>query len=248
MKNLIKYEFRKTRAIKLMLLSAAALAEAVFLIGLWGDFENMLGISVMLLTMLAFGGVMVIGLASVVILHRDMNTKQSYMLFMTPNSSFRILGAKVLENGFSILLAGAFFFVLGALDISLLFAREGRLEELWKWIREFLRSFDERITLDMPTMLTLTVNILASWICTVNAAYLGDVISTALLNGKRFNGVVSFLAFAALMWLVSFIQVKAAAGISAILTVFLVNAGIALAFAAVMYVLTACIMERRLSV
>ena len=39
---------------------------------------------------------------SVNVLHRDLNTKQSYMLFLTPKSSYQILGAKILENGISI--------------------------------------------------------------------------------------------------------------------------------------------------
>ena len=110
--KLMKYELRKTMTIKLMILGATALAEIVFLIGLFANKNRMAAIGVGLLAMLAFGGVMIIGVASVVILHRDMNTKQSYMLFMTPNSSYRILGAKVLENGISILVAGAFFFAV----------------------------------------------------------------------------------------------------------------------------------------
>ena len=248
MKNLMKYELRKTLAIKLMILGATALAEIVFLIGLWADKNRMMGIGVGLLAMLAFGGVMIIGVASVVILHRDMNTKQSYMLFMTPNNSYRILGAKVLENGISILLAGAFYFALAALDITLLFAHEGRLADLWNWLKDLLQSFDARITMDTSTLMALTFNLLVTWIGTVCAAYLGDVISTALLNGKRFNGLVSFLAFIALMWLVGFVQGKATAGISGIQTVFLVDGGIALALAVIMYVLTAQIMERKLSV
>ncbi len=248
MKNLMKYEFRKTLAVKMLVLGAAALAECLFLIGLWGDMDRVLAMSIFLLTMLAFGSVMVIGLASVVILHRDMNTKQSYMLFMTPNSCYRILGAKVLENGLSILLSGAFFFALGALDITLLFARQGSLAELWDTFTGFLRRIDERITLDAPTMMTLTANVLSTWICTVTAAYLGDVISTALLNGKRFNGLLSFLAFVLLMWLTGFVQMKTVGAIGDIRTAFLAETAVALVFSAVMYVLTAQIMERKLSV
>ncbi len=246
--KLMKYELRKTMTIKLMILGATALAEIVFLIGLFANKNRMAAIGVGLLAMLAFGGVMIIGVASVVILHRDMNTKQSYMLFMTPNSSYRILGAKVLENGISILVAGAFFFALAALDLTLLFAHEGRLAEFWNWFRDFLRTIDSRITMDASTLMALTFNLLVTWICTVCAAYLGDVISTALLNGKRFNGLVSFLAFIALTSLVGFVQGKTTAGLSGIRTVLLADGGIALVFAAVMYVLTAQIMERKLSV
>ncbi len=248
MKDLMKYEFRKTLAVKLMLLGATALAELLFLFGLWTDKNNPLTVGILLLSMLAFGGIMVIGLASVVTLHRDMNTRQSYMLFMTPNSCYRILGAKVLENGLSILLTGAFFFALAALDITLLFAREGMLADLWETFTSFLSRIDERITLDAPTLMTLTANVLSGWICTVTAACLADVISTALLNGRRFNGLVSFLGFVVLMWLVGWVQIRATAGISSIRTVFLVDTALAFLFAAAMYVGTAQIMERKLSV
>ena len=168
MKNLMKYELRKTLGIKLIILGATVLAELVFLIGLWADKDRMMWIGVALLVMLAFGGVMIIGVASVVILHRDMNTKQSYMLFMTPNSSYKILGAKLLENGISILLAGAFFCALAAMDITLLFAHEGKLAELWNWFRDILQSFDGRITMNTSTLLALTFNLLTTWICSIS--------------------------------------------------------------------------------
>ena len=248
MKNLMKYEFRKTLFTKLMVLGLTAMAQIAFLIGLYGDNERVLAAGVVLLTLLAFGGITVIGLASVVILHRDMNTKQSYMLFMTPNSSYKILGAKMLENGLSILLGGAFFFALGALDITLLFGRQGLLNELWNTLREMLQTIDSRITLDYPTMLALTANILATWISTVSCAYLGVVISTALFSGRRWSGFVSFLIILALLWLTGFIQLKGTAPIEAVRTVFLADAAIAMGLSAVMYLVTVQIMERKLSV
>ncbi len=60
------------------------------------------------LVMCTIFGVIYIGIESVNVLHRDLNTKQSYMLFLTPKSSYQILGAKILENGISIIMAGAF--------------------------------------------------------------------------------------------------------------------------------------------
>ncbi|MBQ8137449.1 MAG: hypothetical protein IJ174_08460 [Clostridia bacterium] len=248
MKNLMKYEFRKTAAFKVLLVGAAAVAQVAFLIGLYGNFNRVLGVSVFLLTMIAICGIMAIGLFSVVQLHRDMNTKQSYMLFMTPNSCYKILGAKVLENGLSILMAGAFFFALGALDLTLLFSHEGQLEELWNAIRQFLSQIDKRITLDFATMLTFVLSLLASWISTVTCAYLGVVISTAILNGKRGNGFISFLIIVALLWLTSFIELRATEAIVNVRTVFLVQSGIALVLSVVMYVLTARIMDTKLSV
>ena len=246
--KLMKYELRKTLFVKLIVLAATALAEIVFLIGVLGDRERMTGTGIVLLTMLAMGGIMVIGLASVVTLHRDVSTKQSYMLFMTPNSSYSILGAKMLENGLSILLTGACFFALGALDITLLFAHEKRLDALWNTIRQFLEQFNEQITLDLPTMLSLAANMICSWISTVTAMYLGVVIANALLKGKRFSGFVSFLVIIALLWLIGYVQVETLDASVSFRTAYWADTGIALGFSVIMYILAAQIMERKLSV
>lgn len=248
MKQLLKYEERKTLGVKLISLGVTALLEIVFLISLFRRSAEGIGIAAVFLTMTAFASVMVVGLASVLILHRDMNTKQSYMLFMTPNSCNKILGAKVLENGLSILLAGAFFFALGALDITLLFAREGQVGELWEMLQNFLTSLDSRLRVDFPSLAALTANMLCGWFAMVMAAYLGEVISAALLYGRRYNGIVSFLLILALIIGISLLQNLAGKGISEIVPSLLVRGGVALACSGVMYLLTAQIMEQKLSV
>ncbi len=246
--RLMKYEFRKTLVLKLIVMGITAVAEIVFLVGLWGDLNDALIIGTVLLTLLAFGGVMAIGLGSVVILHRDMNTRQSYMLFMTPNSCYKILGAKVLENGLSIALTGAFYFALGALDISLLFAKQGQLNQIWQMIQDMIKSINEEIPLNADALAAFTFSLLAGWISTVVTAYLADVVSAALLNGKSFNGVISFVIFLALNWAFGWLEGIAIQNIPDVVTTMLVRGGLSLVVAAVMYVATAQIMEKKLSV
>ena len=251
MLKLMKYEFRKTWITKLILLGVTAVAEIAFLIGLYAERETTLGLSVMLLVFLALGGIAMIGLYSVMTLHRDMNTKQSYMLFMTPNSSYSILGAKVLECGLSILIGGAFYFALGALDLTLLFAKSGELNQLWSAIQDFLNRLtfaNHQLLIDMKGMAAFVFCLLAGWILTVVTAYFAVVISAALLNGKRFNGLLSFVLFLILSWFTGWVARSATASIPGINVLLLLDGAIALAFTAVMYVITAIIMERRLSV
>ena len=97
MGNLIKYEFRKTMALKGIILVITAIFEAMFLIGIGADDEDMIGLSVGLLTLATFFGVLIIGVFGIYTLSKDLNTKRSYMLFMTPHSSYSILGAKLIE-------------------------------------------------------------------------------------------------------------------------------------------------------
>lgn len=251
MLKLMKYELRKTRFAKLILLGITIVAEIIFLIGLYGRHEDTLAAGTFMLFLLAFGGLMLIGIGSVVVLHRDMNTKQGYMLFMTPNSCYRILGAKVLECGISILLAGAFFFALGALDVSLVFARQGMLSVMWERIKDALTrmTFAGRpIDLSAQFFFAMGFSIIASWFSTVMTAYLADVISSALLNGKKFNGLISFLIFIALTWGLSKLISLAVAGFRDVVPYLWVYSLCDLAIAAVMYWVTARIMEKHLSV
>ena len=251
MLKLMKYEFRKTWITKLILLGVTAVAEIAFLIGLYVERETTLGVSVMLLMFLALGGILMIGLYSVMTLHRDMNTKQSYMLFMTPSSSYSILGAKVLECGLSILIGGAFYFALGTLDLTLLFAKSGELNRLWSAIQDFLSHLtfaNHQLLIDMEGMAAFVFCLLARWIRTVITAYFAVVISAALLTGKRFNGLLSFVLFLALSWFIGWVAQTVTASIPSINTLLLVDGAISLAFTAVMYVITAVIMERKLSV
>ena len=246
--KLMKYEFRKTWITKLILLGITAAAEIWFLVSLYMENEGGLAGSIGILMLLAIFGVLFIGLQSVITLHRDMNTKQSYMLFMTPNSCYKILGAKVLENGLSIALTGAFYFALGALDISLLFAKQGQLNQIWQMMQDMIKSINEQIPLNADGLAAFTFSLLAGWISTVVTAYLADVISAALLNGKSFNGVISFVIFLGLNWAFSWLEGIAIQNIPNVVTTMLVRGGLSLVVAAVMYVATAQIMEKKLSV
>ena len=134
MLRLLKYEFRKTLFPKMVLLALLVIFEGIFLYGYWtgNDSTTTLGLSLFLFTFLC--GLLAIGIISLVTLHKDMNTRQGYMLFMTPNSTYRILGAKVAENGLSMLGIGAVGLALCLLDFSL-------IKQELKFITTFLENF-----------------------------------------------------------------------------------------------------------
>ena len=130
MLKLMKYELRKTAFSKLVLLVITAVAELAFLLGVFLKKDNLLAIGIVFLFMCAVFGVIYIGIESVNVLYRDLNTKQSYMLFLTPKSSYEILGAKILENGISIVMAGVFFALLAVLDVTVATLYIGGLKEI----------------------------------------------------------------------------------------------------------------------
>lgn len=246
MLRLLKYELRKTLFSKLVLLAVTVIAQAVFFIGLWGGRETTLAVGCALLFFTAVVGIALMGILSVATLHKDMNTKQGYMLFMTPNSCYRILGAKVLECGLSLLIAGAFFFALGVLDFSLVLGKDNN-QRIWDIFTELIRNINSQIRLDAPHLSALAFSMLADWLCTITTAYLADVVSTSLLYGKKGNWLITFLLFLVLNYGLSKLLTLVPASLG-IIPVLLIQGAAALVFAAVMYIVTARLMEKYLSV
>ena len=246
MLRLLKYEMRKTQFSKLVLLGITLVAQAVFLAGFWGKKEETLAIGAFLLFSIAIVGIALMGILSVVTLHRDMNTKQGYMLFMTPNSCYKILGAKVIECALSLLLAGVFFFGLGYLDFSLLLG-EGTNKQIWDMFNQMVRTINQHIVLDAPHISALIFEIIASWLCTITTAYLADVISSSLLNGKKGGLLITFLIFLLLNYGISKV-LKLVPSTIGVIPVLLWQGAIALVLAGIMYVITARLMEKYLSV
>ena len=200
MLKLMKYEFRKTGFSKLILLVITLVADLAFLLGVFLEKDRLLATGIMILFLCAVIGIAYIGLESVLALHRDLNTKQSYMLFLTPHSSYEILGAKVLENGISILVTGIFFVLVAALDFTVATAYIGGVKEVMDMLKSFL-DVSMRITVDPVQMLFVFFTALAGWIVYIVNADLAVILSATVLAGKKASGLVAFVIFLILSWL-----------------------------------------------
>ena len=94
---------------------------------------------------------------------------------------------------------------------------------------------------------TSRFSMIACWLCTVTTAYLSDVVCTSLLYGKKGNLLITFLLFLALNYGISKLLTLVPASIG-IIPVLVWQGVIALALAGVMYVITARLMDKYLSV
>lgn len=250
MLKLMKYEFKKTMFSKLILLVVTVLAEAAFLVGVFGEWERALGIGMTGLMLCAMVGVFYIGIESLLVFHRDLNTKQSYMLFLTPKNSYQILGAKVLENGISIFLTGLFYLVLGAVDWSIAVLRIGGVKEFLDIVNQVLASIHIEINIRFADILSVLCMLLASWLMAVVIGYLAIVLSATVFAGKRFCGLISFLLYLVIGWgcgevlnllpLDDFMTVTS--------TAYFILTAAMFVLVALMYGIAGWIMERKLSV
>ena len=194
MLKLMKYELRKTAFSKLVLLVITAVAELAFLLGVFLKKDNLLAIGIVFLFMCAVFGVIYIGIESVNVLYRDLNTKQSYMLFLTPKSSYEILGAKILENGISIVMAGVFFALLAVLDVTVATLYIGGLKEMINLVSSFM-EINWSVTFTPAEAAFYFFGLLASWIVYIVNADLSVILSASVLAGKKGSGIAGFLIF-----------------------------------------------------
>lgn len=247
MLKLMKYEFRKTMFSKTVLLVITALAEILYLIGVFLGFERCLAIGIVGLWMCATIGLFYIGIDSLIVFHRDLNTKQSYMLFLTPRNSYQVLGAKILENGISIFLTGAFFAVVAAVDASVGVLYIGGLKEFLDMLEKLMISIQMDIHITAAELLSALAAVLASWLMVVATGYLAIVLSATVLAGKKLSGLVSFLIFLVLS-IVSARLLNLLPDLDDMtLNLYIISGG-SLVIVAIMYLVSGWIMERKLSV
>lgn len=245
MGKLMKYEFRKTRFSRIILILAIVLSEILFLIGTFTKWEDGIFWGVLLLSLCATLGTFYLGIESILVFSKDMNSKQSYMLFMTPQNSYQILGAKVLENLICIIAAGLIFGLITFADISLAIAQMKGLDRLLNELNMILKSMFD----NLPTWQDVAANaaqILLSWFMTITIGYLAVTLSSTVLAGKRFSGLVSFLLFLLLSGLVEVIF-EYLPSMPTLIMDHVLEYVVILLFSTAFYLISCWIMEHKLS-
>lgn len=178
MRKLIKYEFIKILNAVIGVLGAALLLEATYGIGAvlmkfntFDDFDGtyeeyldsaenvlysvgsqMFSFSAVLLVLAAFSAVIFVVVFSIVTMNNDFCKKQGYNVFLTPNSSYAILGAKYITSFIIFLLFGIIAFLLAIADINI---------SMWLYDYDYLSIVDDVIK---PLLEALDVDLFASFI------------------------------------------------------------------------------------
>lgn len=247
MLKLMKYEFRKTMFSKGILLVITAILEVLLLLGIFMNWSNGLAWGIIGLTLCAMIGIFYIGLESLLVFQKDLNTKQSYMLFLTPHNSYQILGAKVIENGLSLFLAGCFFMILAAADMAIAIVHLGGFKELMDTVNEMLRLINVEISITYAESFSVILCILAFWLMTIVTGMLAIVLSATFLAGKKLSGFVSFLLFLLVTWGCETL-IDCIPNPQNLIFQYLTNTLEAVLLTVVMYSIAGWMMERKLSV
>jgi hypothetical protein len=205
--KLIKYEFRKQLFSKFIMLGALGLIELFFLYTLYfTENSEYNGISlpdkiifpIVLFIIAGFAILAVLGFECVTTFHKDLKTKQSYMLFLIPKSIYTIIGAKIITAALQIHIAGAVIIALIATDVSLVLAKFGQLKDLINILKEVMAMFTDMSTDIAATLIMLAIYGVVVWFAFICVALLSITFTYTLLENVKLKGVISVIVFLAI--------------------------------------------------
>ncbi len=216
MLKLIRYEFRKNRTLLLVVLGVIAALEAYFLFRAHASArlnainnlseaansaEVHLIVAMSLLVFASFGTALAVFIMGVAGYSRELNQKTSYLVFMTPQSTLSIVGAKLLFTlitgvGFAGLLAA-----FAALDFPMMLDSLGReWVGYYNMLDWFMTENDLNLTGALMTIAFFVCVVFLSIIATVSIAYLAITLSATFMRGRKGHALVSVLLFLLLSW------------------------------------------------
>lgn len=247
MLKLMKYEFRKQILSKVIILVAIAVLEVIFLFGLFTDNEQAMATGIGLFAMLSVVAIMFVSFECIFTFSNDLKTKQSYMLFLTPNSSYKIVGAKVLTSLIYIALTAVVLIGVTALNIGIVMIKLEDVSKLIEFIKEALdRLF--KLKLDYGIIFLTIASYLCSWIATVIIGMASITLSATFLSNTKVKGVVSVAFFFGFSWLISFINDRLPIHELAYQSKSIIECGYMMVVVFLFYYATAWMLDKKVSV
>lgn len=201
MLKLSKYELRKNRSALLIILAGLAALELCFLFCVWRDAEDYVFMWSGFLVLYAVICYFSVFLFAITNYYREINSKTSYLVFMTPVSSLWVILSKMLTVlMLGVILAGALG-ALAFLDLSLLLDYYQEYESLGEVINEALARFGINTSEIAAQLLFGIITFLLSVFSIVALLYLCITLAATLLQNSRLKLVVTIAFFIAGFWL-----------------------------------------------
>lgn len=184
MGRLIKYELKKQQTSRNIILALLLVFLLAFAAGIFSDNGNMVGISMGLEIFVGMFVFFYMGIESLLILNRDLKTKQSHMLWMVPMPSWKILGAKYIAAALQIFCISAAYVLAGTACVMTMIAKEGAWKELMQAILLFF---------------------FLAWTSVIATGFLAIIVSRTVLINSRFAGIVSLILFFVINGIVEYV-------------------------------------------
>lgn len=205
MLKLLKYEFRKGLTGLLVLLGVTAALEAYFLYGLysWADDGLHVIISIPLLCIMTLAVYIYVLVRGVTSYSGELKSRSSYLIFMTPHSTRKIIASKFLYTLVLSTLMAAVYIGLGALDIRLLLGKLGEWQEFIEEFSQAMRDLGVNMQQIAFAGVFTALYMVLSMLCFFAEAFLAVTLSHTLFRDQKFRWLVAVVFFLIINYAVS---------------------------------------------
>lgn len=196
MLKLIKYELRKDMTLYIVIFSILFALELYLGGSILCKSDANVAISMILFLLCGWAGIIFLMIMGVVSYARELNSKYSYMTFMTPNSTYAIVGAKYLTLFIVTVLASALYILFIYADVQLAMVKYGNIRNMREMADQILEIMAGTNISDI--IIGIAAVVLGIWIniiLTVSFAYLAITLSATILANKKGKGWLAFGLF-----------------------------------------------------
>lgn len=193
--KLMKYEFRKKRNILLIIGGGFLLLQLWYLVTFFQkDPEKMMVSSIFLIlfSVVCFFTVFILAISNY---YKELNSKSSYLIFMTPNNSYSIIFSKMLSILCMGILIAVLIVLLALLDIRLYYQAVPTAESFSDMLKETLRSLGVPVNELFITAVSGIFTFLIEFFAMVSVGYLAVTLSLTFLQNSKLRGVLSAALF-----------------------------------------------------
>lgn len=205
--KMIKYEYRKNIVSVIILLIVLAAIQVYTLGAALLDNENHAAIGISIFMLASFACYIFVLLYGIISYSKDLKNKDGYLVFMTPLSSYQIIGAKLLCTLITGVLLVFIIAGLAVLDYAVL-ANQFGFDSLVEVFDALFDSMGYNLKEILINILAFVVTFLIQFFMTVTMAYMAVSLSCTLLQNNKAKGFVSFIFFVIFYIIVSVISVK----------------------------------------
>ncbi len=204
----IKYEFRRSIGAFIILGVIFGLLELYYLYGVFADKTKHMGIAIVLLMIASMAMYMFVLLFSILSYKKDIEQKQGYLVFMTPTSTYSVIGAKLITTLITGVAIVAVIFALFAIDWKILMSKDKNLSNFIDLMEDVFEAMSFKTDNIILGLLALVFVFLISFYLMVTIAYLALSLSNTLLSNKKGKGFISFVFFIILYIVITVISNK----------------------------------------
>ena len=151
-----------------------------------------------------FGGLLIIAASvfifGVVTYYRELSSKSSYLIFMTPNSSLSIITSKLLYTLIIGIGISAIFIGFGVLDIFMMAGVFGDLADALKNFSEMLKIMGIDVVNIIINIVAGIISFLIAFFFLISLAYFAITLSSTALQNKKIKGFISVVLFCVLAY------------------------------------------------